>query len=65
MLVHKTQDKAAEGAETLKFFGWGFKNGADAVNSLDYIPLPASVTAEIEKQWKANVKDASGKAVAE
>ena len=65
VLVHKTQAKAAEGAETLKFFGWGFKNGSDAVNSLDYIPLPASVTAEIEKQWKANVKDASGKAVAQ
>ncbi|WP_116135607.1 phosphate ABC transporter substrate-binding protein PstS [Trinickia diaoshuihuensis] len=65
VLVHKTQEKPAEGAETLKFFGWGFKNGSDAVNSLDYIPLPSSVTAEIEKQWKANVKDASGKSVAE
>ncbi len=65
VLVHKTQDKPTQGAEALKFFNWGFKNGSDAVSSLDYIPLPASVTAEIEKQWKANVKDASGKAVAE
>jgi phosphate transport system substrate-binding protein len=65
VLLHKTQDKPAQAAEALKFFGWGFKNGSDAVSSLDYIPLPASVTAEIEKQWKANVKDASGKAVAE
>jgi phosphate transport system substrate-binding protein len=65
VLLHKTQDKPAEGAEALKFFSWGFKNGSDAVTSLDYIPLPSSVTAEIEKQWKANVKDASGKAVAE
>ncbi|MGN6317568.1 phosphate ABC transporter substrate-binding protein PstS [Trinickia sp.] len=65
VLLHKSQDKAQQGAETLKFFGWGFKNGSDAVTSLDYIPLPKSVTAEIEKQWKANVKDASGKAVAE
>jgi len=65
VLVHKTQEKPTEGAETLKFFGWGFKNGSSAVTSLDYIPLPESVTAEIEKQWKANVKDASGKSVAE
>jgi phosphate transport system substrate-binding protein len=65
VLLHKTQDKPADGAEALKFFGWGFKNGSDAVTSLDYIPLPDSVTAEIEKQWKANVKDASGKAVAQ
>lgn len=65
VLLHKTQDKPAQGAEALKFFGWGFKNGADAVTSLDYIALPESVTTEIEKQWKANVKDGSGKAVAE
>ena len=65
VLLHKTQDKPTQGAEALKFFGWGFKNGSDAVSSLDYIPLPESVTAEIEKQWKANVKDASGKSVAQ
>jgi phosphate transport system substrate-binding protein len=65
VLLHKTQDKPAQGAETLKFFGWSFKNGGDAVTSLDYIPLPESVTSEIETQWKSNVKDASGKSVAE
>lgn len=65
VLLHKTQDKPTQGAETLKFFNWGFKKGSDAVSSLDYIALPKSVTAEIEKQWKANIKDASGKAVAE
>ncbi len=65
VLLHKTQDKPTQGAEALKFFNWGFKNGSDAVSSLDYIALPKSVTAEIEKQWKANIKDASGKAVAE
>ncbi|RDU95620.1 phosphate ABC transporter substrate-binding protein PstS [Trinickia dinghuensis] len=65
VLVHKTQDKPAEGAETLKFFKWSFKNGSDSVNSLDYIALPESVTAEIEKQWTSNVKDASGKPVAQ
>jgi len=65
VLLHKTQEKPAQGAEALKFFNWGFNKGSDAVTSLDYIPLPQSVTAEIEKQWKANVKDAAGKAIAE
>ncbi len=65
VLLQKTQDKPAQGTETLKFFGWAFKNGSDAVTSLDYIPLPESVTAEIEKKWKAGVKNTSGKAVAE
>ncbi|MFM0051360.1 phosphate ABC transporter substrate-binding protein PstS [Caballeronia grimmiae] len=65
VLLHSTQDKAAQGAETLKFFDWAFKNGGQAANDLDYISLPESVVAEIRSQWKAKVKDASGKPVAE
>lgn len=65
VLLHSTQDKAAQGTETLKFFDWAFKNGNQAANELDYISLPESVVAEIRSQWKAKVKDASGKPVAE
>jgi len=65
VLLHSTQDKAAQGAETLKFFDWAFKNGGQAASDLDYISLPESVVAEIRSQWKAKVKDASGKPVAE
>jgi len=65
VLLHTTQDKAPQGAETLKFFSWAFKNGTQAANDLDYIALPDSVVAEIETQWKTKVKDASGKAVAQ
>jgi phosphate transport system substrate-binding protein len=65
VLLHTTQDKPAQGAETLKFFDWSFKNGGQAANDLDYISLPESVVTEIKKQWTAKVKDASGKAVAE
>ena len=65
MLLHATQEKAPQGTETLKFFDWAFKNGNQAANDLDYISLPDSVVAEIRTQWKAKVKDASGKAVAQ
>ncbi|SAK63672.1 ABC phosphate transporter, periplasmic ligand binding protein [Caballeronia hypogeia] len=65
VLLHATQDKPAQGTETLKFFDWAFKNGGQAASDLDYISLPDSVVAEIKTQWKAKVKDASGKAVAE
>ncbi|GAB5099476.1 phosphate ABC transporter substrate-binding protein PstS [Caballeronia sp. LP006] len=65
VLLHATQDKAPQGTETLKFFDWAFKNGNQAANDLDYISLPDSVVAEIRTQWKAKVKDASGKAVAQ
>ncbi|AYQ87928.1 MULTISPECIES: phosphate ABC transporter substrate-binding protein PstS [Burkholderia] len=65
VLLHTKQDKPEQGAETLKFFDWAFKNGGKAATDLDYISLPASVTAEIRKQWKTKVTDASGKPVAE
>jgi len=65
VLLHAAQDKPDQGKETLKFFDWAFKNGGQAANDLDYISLPQSVVNEIESQWKAKVKDASGKPVAE
>ncbi|MEM5382517.1 phosphate ABC transporter substrate-binding protein PstS [Paraburkholderia phymatum] len=65
VLLHTTQEKGPQGAETLKFFDWAFKNGNQAANDLDYISLPESVVSEIKTQWKAKVKDASGKALAE
>jgi phosphate transport system substrate-binding protein len=65
VLLHATQEKPAQGTETLKFFDWAFKNGGQAANDLDYISLPDSVVAEIKSQWKAKVKDGSGKSVAE
>ncbi|MBP0591822.1 phosphate ABC transporter substrate-binding protein PstS [Paraburkholderia sp. LEh10] len=65
VLLHTTQEKGPQGAETLKFFDWAFKNGNQAANDLDYITLPESVVSEIKTQWKAKVKDASGKSLAE
>ncbi|WP_025600486.1 phosphate ABC transporter substrate-binding protein PstS [Burkholderia sp. WSM2230] len=65
VLLHTAQEKPAQGAETLKFFDWAFKNGTQAANELDYISLPDSVVSEIKTQWKSKVKDASGKPLAE
>lgn len=63
ILVHKTQDKPASGAEVLKFFNWAYENGDKMATDLDYIPLPDSLVKMIQASWKANVKDASGKAL--
>jgi phosphate transport system substrate-binding protein len=64
VLLHTTQDKPAQGAETLKFFDWAFKNGQKAADDLDYISLPASVVTTIRAQWKSRIKDSSGKMIA-
>ena len=63
ILMHLKQDKPANATETFKFFTWAFKSGDKIAAELDYVPLPDSVIATIEKAW-GQVKDASGKPVA-
>ncbi|NNG25570.1 phosphate ABC transporter substrate-binding protein PstS [Telluria aromaticivorans] len=63
ILMHRTQADGNKGAEVLKFFDWAFKNGAPAAAELDYVPMPASVVKLVQANWKAQLKDASGKAI--
>jgi len=63
ILMHKVQADAAKGKEVVKFFDWAFKSGGNAAVELDYVPLPASVVKLVQDSWKANLKDASGKAI--
>ncbi|GAU06602.1 phosphate ABC transporter substrate-binding protein PstS [Burkholderia stabilis] len=63
VLLYAKQEKPEQGKETLKFFDWAFRNGNQAATDLDYISLPDPVVSEIRKQWKAKIKDASGKAL--
>jgi phosphate transport system substrate-binding protein len=64
ILLPKQPRDPAAAAEALKFFGWAFASGGKAAEELDYIPLPASVAALVEKSWAANVRDAEGKPLA-
>jgi phosphate transport system substrate-binding protein len=50
--VHAKQADAAKGREVLSFFDWCYKNGDRAAESLDYVPLPASVKDLIRASWK-------------
>jgi phosphate transport system substrate-binding protein len=61
ILMHRTQDKPEHGREVLKFFDWAFKNGAKMAEELDYVPMPDPVVALIRSEWKAKIKDTSGK----
>lgn len=63
ILMHKAQADANKGKEVIKFFDWAFKNGDAAATELDYVPLPDSVVKQVQTSWKANLKDASGKAL--
>jgi len=63
ILLHKSQADGARGKEVLKFFDWAYKNGDAAAVELDYVPMPDTVTKLVQDAWRANVKDASGKAI--
>ncbi|WP_353151756.1 phosphate ABC transporter substrate-binding protein PstS [Pollutimonas bauzanensis] len=63
ILVHKKQDKPENAKETLAFFDWAFKKGGKLAEELDYVPMPASVTAQIADAWKNDIKAADGTAV--
>ena len=63
ILMNIKQDKPANATETFKFFTWAYKNGDKIAADLDYVPMPDSVQAAIQKVW-SQVTDASGKPVA-
>jgi phosphate transport system substrate-binding protein len=61
ILVYKQPSDTAATSEALKFFAWAYKNGAKMASELDYVPMPAKVTVDVEKYWASEIKDASGK----
>jgi len=63
ILMHAKQDKPASATEVLKFFNWAYASGGKAAADLDYVPMPPSVVAAIQKSW-GEIKDPAGKAVA-
>jgi phosphate transport system substrate-binding protein len=63
VLMQQTPTNAADSAAALKFFDWGYKNGKQMATDLDYVPMPDSVVALIEKTWKEKIKSADGKPV--
>lgn len=63
ILMHKAQDKPKNAIEALKFFDWAYKNGEKTADDLDYVPMPKSAVAAIQKAW-GEVKDVSGKPIA-
>ncbi len=63
ILVYKKPVDQAATAEALKFFAWAYKNGGKMAESLDYVPMPQNVVADIENYWKSEIKGADGKPV--
>jgi phosphate transport system substrate-binding protein len=63
ILMHQKQDKPASAVEVMKFFDWALKSGQKMASELDYVPMPDPVVKVIADAWKAQIKDAGGKAL--
>ena len=63
ILMHRSQADSAKGREVLKFFDWAYKEGGAMATELDYVAMPPAVVKQVADLWKADVKDATGKAV--
>ena len=61
ILLHARADKPQNTAEVLKFFDWAMRNGQKMAAELDYVPMPGNVVKMVNDDWRAQVKDASGK----
>jgi len=62
ILLYKDQPDAAKAQALLKFFDWAYRNGSDQASKLDYVPIPETVYALVEKMWKEKIRS-GGKAV--
>ena len=51
VLVPRSASKTATSNATLQFFKWAFAHGDDAARSLQFVPLPEKVKADISKNW--------------
>ncbi len=55
ILMYRQPSDAAAAGEALKFFSWAYANGADMAAELDYVPLPASLVAQVKKTWASEI----------
>ena len=55
-------DRVVGSRNTMRFFDWTMRTGADAARRLEYIPLPENVQARVRASWSA-VRDPSGAAI--
>lgn len=63
VLVHRRPENAQAVAQVLRFFDWGFRCGKQAATRLGYVPLPASVVAQVEASWASRLRTAQGHAL--
>src|SRR5208283_3824127 len=55
ILLYRQPADPAPVEAALKFFAWAYQNGAGMASDLDYVPLPASLIAQVKKTWSTEI----------
>ncbi|MGA8277669.1 MAG: phosphate ABC transporter substrate-binding protein PstS [Rhodanobacteraceae bacterium] len=53
VIMYKQPKNVANSKVVFDFFKWALENGQKQAESLDYVPLPATLVAQIEAYWKS------------
>ena len=61
ILIPKRPQDAGAATSALKFFAWAYAKGGKMAEELDYVPMPAKVTKEIEAMWTKSITGSDGK----
>jgi phosphate transport system substrate-binding protein len=56
-------EKVEASRNTMRFFDWAFRSGAQIASSLEYIPLPGPAHDLIRAAWRQRIRTPSGGAV--
>lgn len=56
ILVRKEPKDPQRARQALEFFGWALENGQAQAQSLDYVPLPPDLVAQVKQYWDATFK---------
>ncbi len=51
VLMHQQPKNAANSRAALEFFKWSLEHGQQDAESLDYVPLPPALVAQVESYW--------------
>ena len=52
-VMHKAPKDPQRSAAAREFFTWALENGQQQASSLDYVPLPPELVAQVEQYWDA------------
>jgi phosphate transport system substrate-binding protein len=51
----KTPKDPQKAKQVLDFFDWAYRNGDRMAQELHYVPMPETVTGQVEEMWKKEI----------